>query len=187
MRRRPPISARRLAPWLKVGDVVALHGDLGAGKTAFARALIRVLAGADEEVPSPTFTLVQTYDAPMGPIFHFDLYRIVSPDELTEIGWDEALADGLFVLVEWPEPRGGVAAGPSSLDVAFAIRGLRRGSPRVTLGPRGGLGRHGKRFPALQSTSRKENSPAAFRTQVSQCPNDTPRNAPLNPRPGRLH
>jgi tRNA threonylcarbamoyladenosine biosynthesis protein TsaE len=122
--------ARRLAPWLKVGDVVALHGDLGAGKTAFARALIRTLAGADEEVPSPTFTLVQTYNAPMGPIFHFDLYRIASPDELTEIGWDEALADGL-TLVEWPG-RAGTLLPASRIDVELTF-GTGPGSRVATL------------------------------------------------------
>src|SRR5882757_6145504 len=111
--------ARRLAPRLKVGDLVALHGDLGAGKTAFARALIRALVGADEEVPSPTFTLVQTYSAPVGQIFHFDLYRIVSPDELTEIGWDETLADGL-TLVEWPG-RAGTLLPVSRIDIALAF------------------------------------------------------------------
>ncbi len=111
--------ARRLAPLLGIGDVVALHGDLGAGKTAFARALIRALVGADEEVPSPTFTLVQTYNSPTGPIFHFDLYRIVSPDELTEIGWDEALADGL-TLVEWPS-RAGALLPASRIDVRLAF------------------------------------------------------------------
>jgi tRNA threonylcarbamoyladenosine biosynthesis protein TsaE len=111
--------ARRLAPWLKAGDVVALHGDLGAGKTAFARALIRRLVGADEEVPSPTFTLVQTYGTPVGTIFHFDLYRIVSPDELTEIGWDEALAEGL-TLVEWPG-RAGRLLPASRIDVELGF------------------------------------------------------------------
>ena len=115
------VLARRLAPWLKVGDVVALHGDLGAGKTAFARALIRTLVGAEEEVPSPTFTLVQTYDSPIGSIFHFDLYRIESPDELTEIGWDEALADGL-TLVEWPG-RAGSLLPAVRIDIELAFGG----------------------------------------------------------------
>jgi tRNA threonylcarbamoyladenosine biosynthesis protein TsaE len=112
--------ARRLAPVLKPGDIVALRGDLGAGKTSFARALIRALSGADgaeREVPSPTFTLVQTYDTPAGRIHHFDLYRILSPDELTEIGWDEALADGI-VLVEWPE-RAGTLLPPRRLDITL--------------------------------------------------------------------
>ena len=130
--------ARRLAPLLKVGDIVALHGDLGAGKTAFVRGLIRALTSPDEEVPSPTFTLVQTYAAPLGPLYHFDLYRIVSPDELTEIGWDEALADGL-VLVEWPG-RAGTLLPPSHIDIELAFGPLpqaRRATLRVPDGKGG--------------------------------------------------
>ncbi len=141
--------ARRLAPWLKVGDLVALHGDLGAGKTAFARALIRALVGSDEEVPSPTFTLVQTYGAPVGTIFHFDLYRIVSPDELTEIGWDEALADGL-TLVEWPS-RAGVLLPASRIDVELGF-GASPGSRIATLSLPEGQGDTS----ALQRTLRGE-------------------------------
>jgi tRNA threonylcarbamoyladenosine biosynthesis protein TsaE len=112
--------AGRLAPYLKPGDVVALSGDLGAGKTSFARSLIRTLCGpdgADREVPSPTFTLVQSYETPAGRIHHFDLYRVRSPDELTEIGWDDALADGI-VLVEWPD-RAGRSLPAKRLDVAL--------------------------------------------------------------------
>lgn len=96
-----------LAAALRPGDVVALRGDLGAGKTALARAIIRTLAGRPElEVPSPTFTLVQRYDT-NPPVHHFDLYRIAGPEELEELGLSEAADEGI-VLVEWPE-RGGNA------------------------------------------------------------------------------
>ena len=93
--------ARKLAPELKRGDFLALKGLLGAGKTAFARALLRAL-GINDEAPSPTFTLVQMYDSRNFPIYHFDLYRLKSAAELEELGWEDALADGL-VIAEWPE------------------------------------------------------------------------------------
>lgn len=95
-----------LALALKPGDCVALSGDLGAGKSTFARALIRAVADdADLEVPSPTFTLVQSYDELRIPVAHFDLYRLGDSSELDELGFDEALSSGIC-LVEWPEMAG---------------------------------------------------------------------------------
>lgn len=93
--------AGRIAPLLRVGDVVALWGDLGAGKTALARGILRAL-GVTEDVPSPTFTLVQTYETPGLVVAHYDLYRLKSARELFELGFTEALEDGA-ALVEWPE------------------------------------------------------------------------------------
>ena len=91
------------------GDVVLLHGDLGMGKSVFSRAVIRALCADDAlEVPSPTFTLVQQYDAEIGAIWHFDLYRLSDESEIYEIGWEEAM-DGGVSLVEWPERLGGMA------------------------------------------------------------------------------
>ena len=91
-----------IAAALRPGDVVALRGDLGAGKTVLARAIIRSLAADPElEVPSPTFTVVQAYEARF-PVAHFDLYRISSSQEIEELGFDEASASGI-VLIEWPD------------------------------------------------------------------------------------
>ena len=97
--------AARLAGLLRAGDAVLLEGPLGAGKSEFARAVLRAAAGDPAlEVPSPTFTLVQSYDLAAGPAHHFDLYRLDGPDGLDELGWDEAL-EGI-VLVEWPDRLG---------------------------------------------------------------------------------
>ena len=96
---------RKLAAILKPGDVVALDGPLGSGKTALARAAIRALTSAQEEVPSPTFTLVQSYESERGPLYHFDLYRLEAPDQAVELGIDDAFADGIS-LVEWPDRLG---------------------------------------------------------------------------------
>ena len=93
-----------LGALLHAGDVVALQGDLGAGKTTLARGLIQAAMGKEDPVLSPTFTMVQTYgegrSSPM--IWHFDLYRTSHPEELAELGWEDALAEGIS-LVEWPE------------------------------------------------------------------------------------
>lgn len=97
------VCAAEIAGRLKTGDIILLGGDLGAGKTSFARALIRTLTGKpDLNVPSPTFTLVQIYDTPIAPVWHFDLYRLKDPEEIYELGWDDALAGGLL-LIEWPD------------------------------------------------------------------------------------
>jgi len=96
---------RRLAAAARPGDVIALAGPLGAGKTTLARAFIRHLTSEREEVPSPTFTLVQTYASPRGTIWHFDLLRLRRPQEALELGIEDAFADGI-VLVEWPERLG---------------------------------------------------------------------------------
>lgn len=112
--------AEDVAASLAAGDIVALSGGLGAGKTTFARALIRALAGNPAlEVPSPTFTLVQTYVTTRLTVAHFDLYRISGPGELDEIGFADAAADG-GVLVEWPE-RAGERLPSGCLTIAFDI------------------------------------------------------------------
>lgn len=95
-----------IAAIARPGDVIALHGDLGMGKSAFARAVIRRLAGDPGlEVPSPTFTLLQSYETARFPVHHFDLYRLADPDELVEIGFSEAIGEGLS-LIEWPDRAG---------------------------------------------------------------------------------
>jgi len=100
--------------------VIALWGDLGAGKTSFARAFIRTLAqDAQLEVPSPTFTLAQNYHSTKGTIWHFDLYRLESPDEALEIGFEDALADSI-ILVEWPE-RLGPQLPPRRIDIRLSL------------------------------------------------------------------
>ena len=99
--------AALLARSARAGDVFALAGELGTGKTTFARAFIRSLHGPKEEVPSPTFTLVQVYEREAGaaPIWHFDLYRLTHPEEVFELGLEEAIAHAI-VLIEWPERLG---------------------------------------------------------------------------------
>ena len=95
------VLGAQIAEALGPGDMVALAGNLGAGKTTLARALVRRLLPG-EEVPSPTFTLVQIYDAPRFKVWHADLYRVKARSELRELGFDEALEDGVL-LVEWPD------------------------------------------------------------------------------------
>jgi len=96
---------RRLAPVLAPGDVVALWGGLGAGKTALARAIIRARAGGAVTVPSPTFTLMQSYALDGVTLWHCDFFRLGLPEEAHELGLDEIFADGI-ALIEWPDRLG---------------------------------------------------------------------------------
>jgi hypothetical protein len=105
---------------LEPGDLVTLSGDLGAGKTTFARAMIRYLAGDGRlAVPSPTFTLMQTYELPRFPVVHADLYRLDGPGELAELGFDD-LPRNAVVLLEWPDRAAGFLP-PDRLDIAFTL------------------------------------------------------------------
>jgi tRNA threonylcarbamoyladenosine biosynthesis protein TsaE len=112
--------AARLAAMAHAGDCILLEGPLGAGKTAFARAFLRAAAGdAEMEVPSPSFTLVQIYDTKIGPIFHYDLWRLDGSDSLTELDWEDAL-DGV-VLVEWPDRLGSLRP-EDALTITLRLR-----------------------------------------------------------------
>ena len=123
--------ARAFAGFLRPGDTLALRGPVGAGKTHFARAFIRARQGRGaEDVPSPTFTLIQTYDDPMGTeIWHADLYRLGHYDELVELGLEDAMPDAV-TLIEWPE-RGGDL--PGALTVGIAVEETDPDLRRITL------------------------------------------------------
>lgn len=110
-----------LAGLVRGGDTILLHGPVGAGKTHLARALIQALLGRAEPVPSPTFTLVQTYDTPRGEVWHADLYRLSHVDELIELGLDAALGRAIC-LIEWPA-RLGQRTPPDALEVHLEPKG----------------------------------------------------------------
>lgn len=109
--------ARDIGQQLRAGDTVLLRGSVGAGKTSFARALIQDILIDIEDVPSPTFTLVQTYDTRNGPLWHCDLYRLGSVFEVEELGLSEAFETSIC-LVEWPEILGELAP-PAALTLQF--------------------------------------------------------------------
>lgn len=107
---------------LRAGDTVLLHGPIGAGKTHFCRHLIRPLLVRDEEIPSPTFTLIQTYDTPNGEIWHADLYRLGNASEVAELGLEDAFENAIC-LVEWPDRLAAPTA--AALDMTFSeVAGL---------------------------------------------------------------
>ncbi len=110
--------AARIAALTQAGDAILLEGPLGAGKSAFARAFLRAAAGNPVlEVPSPSYTLVQSYDLPLWRVHHFDLWRLDGPAAVDELGWDEAAGD--VVLVEWPDRLGHLRPA-HALTIAFA-------------------------------------------------------------------
>ncbi len=115
--------ARHVAPGLRAGDTLLLEGPIGAGKTHFARAIIKArlaALGRAEDVPSPTFTLVQTYDAGPVEIWHADLYRLTHPDEALELGLEDAFGSAIC-LVEWPDRLGALPEG--AMTLAFVPEG----------------------------------------------------------------
>ena len=123
--------AARIAAVAAPSDIIALKGDLGSGKTTFARAFIRA-CGNQDEVPSPTFTLVQVYDARPTAIWHFDLYRIRAPEDAWELGIEDAFITGIS-LIEWPE-RLGPLLPDRRLELSFAFDD-EPGARRIAIDP----------------------------------------------------
>ncbi|MDA7963796.1 tRNA (adenosine(37)-N6)-threonylcarbamoyltransferase complex ATPase subunit type 1 TsaE [Ruegeria sp.] len=123
--------AARLGAILRCGDVLLLDGPIGSGKTHFARALIRSVMDPPEDVPSPTFTLVQVYDTQIGEIWHSDLYRLSAIDEVEELGLTEAFDTGIC-LIEWPDKLG-VIRPESALTLGFQADSTDEDARHLTL------------------------------------------------------
>ncbi|WP_082126476.1 tRNA (adenosine(37)-N6)-threonylcarbamoyltransferase complex ATPase subunit type 1 TsaE [Aurantiacibacter marinus] len=109
----------RIAVQLRPGDVIALSGGLGTGKTTLARAILRAL-GHEGEVPSPTFTIIETYDALDPPVAHADFYRLADPSEVEQLGLDD-YREGAVLIAEWPDHAGGFAHEAGCLQIALEI------------------------------------------------------------------
>ena len=109
--------AERISAQLRIGDTLLLQGDIGAGKSFFARALIQSLQNHPEDVPSPTFTLVQTYTTNIGEVWHADLYRLNDPSEAEELGLAEAFSDAIC-LIEWPDRLANLSP-PDAITLSF--------------------------------------------------------------------
>jgi tRNA threonylcarbamoyladenosine biosynthesis protein TsaE len=131
--------ALRIAGLARRADIIALKGDLGTGKTTFARAFIRALGEKQDEVPSPTFTLVQVYPIDPAAVWHFDLYRLRDPEEAWELGIEDAFIDGIS-LIEWPERLGSLLP-KRRLEIALEF-GDHLGARRASLDP--GTGWHAR-------------------------------------------
>jgi tRNA threonylcarbamoyladenosine biosynthesis protein TsaE len=138
--------AQPLAKDLRKRDVIALWGDLGVGKTTFARVLIQTLVGEEIDVPSPTFTLIQTYDSTHGEIWHCDLYRLKEPEEAFELGLEDAFHDAIC-LIEWPERLGNLLP-QRRIDITFKILDETTREINVTL-----VGPHESLQACLETTS----------------------------------
>jgi len=128
------LLGEKLGRTLRGGEIVALRGDLGAGKTAFVRGIARGL-GIQSHVKSPTFTIVDEHEGPV-PLFHFDMYRLSSADELFDIGWEDYLARGGVCAVEWSEKVPEILEGDTIL---VTIRSLGENEREITVEGRGAL------------------------------------------------
>ena len=128
--------AEKISKTLQPGDLLCLYGNLGSGKSVFCRGLIRKISQNPQlTVPSPTFTLVQVYDTNTAPIWHFDLYRLKDADEVFELGWEDALAEGIS-LVEWPERIDDLAL-PDRLEIHFSLTNSNETHRTLALKPSG--------------------------------------------------
>ncbi len=158
--------AAEIAQALEPGDFVTLSGDLGAGKTTFARALIRALASDPKvAVPSPTFTLMQSYELPRFALVHADLYRLSSPDELVELGLED-IPEGSVVLMEWPD-RAGHRLPADRIDIAFTLSARHSLERRdVAVAGHGALASRVARVAALSEFLRQAGFAAAIRSRM---------------------